>query len=54
MFCILHVAFFRMAADRELLIYAMDTCDEIRTEAIRGMISLAIGELEVFIILFLF
>ena len=36
-----------MAADREHLIYALDTCDEVRTEAVRGMISLAIAEMEV-------
>ena len=36
-----------MAADREYLIYALDTCDEVRTEAVRGMISLAIAEMEV-------
>ena len=38
---------FRMSVDRETLIHAPGTCDEVRTEAIRGMISLAIGEMEV-------
>ena len=36
-----------MVADREGLIYAVETCDEVRTEAIRGLITLAIAELEV-------